>query len=446
MSATDYLDSLNYGTSAETDATLGTDRLDFREPPDEYHFSGLQISRMKNLLKGITEDSAGGTRVKLPTGTSNRFGAGEYGIQMHASRLEVVRNGGTAEQVAAATLSAKGDAIGFTGTGFARLAVGSNGQVLTADSTTTTGWKWSSAGSDATSVQGNPVTAGAPTNGQLLIGKTSDHSWNPATLGTGTGISITTGAGTLQVNNTGVTSLTGGGGVSVTGGTGAITLGSACGGDLSGSVDAATVTKIQGRAVSSSTPSSGQTLRYNGSAWAPWAPTLYTASQHIADYVARGGAAPSLSAGSYTTGCAFYFTTDATITGAQFYWPGGAGALTVKVSLWRDTTRLSIVNVSVNAAGVYTGTFGASTSVTGTDHNRRYMVTIWENSGTKNQAIPVASFGTPAPPQSFTGIPFLVTTGFIIERFYMDIAGDNPPTASSANNYYAGVDPLFTMP
>jgi hypothetical protein len=44
-------------------------------------------------------------------------------------------------------------------------------------------------------------TSGA-TDGQLLIGKTSDHSLNLASLTAGTGISITPGAGTLTVANT----------------------------------------------------------------------------------------------------------------------------------------------------------------------------------------------------------------------------------------------------
>lgn len=142
MSTTDYLSSLNYGTSAETDSTLGTDRLDYVVPADQYHASGLQISRMKNLLKLITGDSAGGTRLKLPTTTSNLFAVGEYGVQMHANYLQVVRNGGTAEMVAAATVAAKGDLIVFNGTNFVKLAVGANGTVLTADSATAAGVKW----------------------------------------------------------------------------------------------------------------------------------------------------------------------------------------------------------------------------------------------------------------------------------------------------------------
>jgi hypothetical protein len=75
----------------------------------------------------------------------------------------------------------------------------------------------------ATGASAIATTATALTNGQLLIGSTSNPPV-PATLGTGTGISITTGAGTLTVNNTGVTSAVAGTGISVSGATGAVTI------------------------------------------------------------------------------------------------------------------------------------------------------------------------------------------------------------------------------
>jgi hypothetical protein len=61
-----------------------------------------------------------------------------------------------------------------------------------------------------------------PTNGQLLVGNGTNYT--VATLGSGTGISTTTGAGTLTVNNTGVTSNVAGTGISVSGATGAVTI------------------------------------------------------------------------------------------------------------------------------------------------------------------------------------------------------------------------------
>lgn len=69
---------------------------------------------------------------------------------------------------------------------------------------------------------GGTGSSATPTNGQLLIGNGSTYS--TATLGTGTGISITSGAGTLTINNTGVTSIIAGSGINVSSATGAVTV------------------------------------------------------------------------------------------------------------------------------------------------------------------------------------------------------------------------------
>jgi hypothetical protein len=73
-----------------------------------------------------------------------------------------------------------------------------------------------------------PVTSGGtglgtiPTNGQLLIGNGTGYSLN--TLGTGAGISVTNGLGTITVANTGVLSNIAGAGISVSGATGNVTI------------------------------------------------------------------------------------------------------------------------------------------------------------------------------------------------------------------------------
>jgi hypothetical protein len=65
------------------------------------------------------------------------------------------------------------------------------------------------------------------------------------------------------------TSITSGGGISATGSAGAIILGSTAGGDLSGSVDTATVVGLQGTAVSATAPALNEVLKYDGAQWAP---------------------------------------------------------------------------------------------------------------------------------------------------------------------------------
>lgn len=70
---------------------------------------------------------------------------------------------------------------------------------------------------------GGTGTITAPTAGQLLVG-TSGGTYTPFTVTVGTGISTTTGSGTFQINNTGVTSAVAGTGISVSGATGAVTI------------------------------------------------------------------------------------------------------------------------------------------------------------------------------------------------------------------------------
>jgi hypothetical protein len=55
--------------------------------------------------------------------------------------------------------------------------------------------------------RGGTALATTPTNGQLLIGNGTGYTL--AVLGTGTGISTTLGSGSIQINNTGVTSVAG---------------------------------------------------------------------------------------------------------------------------------------------------------------------------------------------------------------------------------------------
>jgi len=52
---------------------------------------------------------------------------------------------------------------------------------------------------DATTTRTTNLLVGSGTNGQILVGRTSDHAFLPATLGADTGVSITSGAGTLSV-------------------------------------------------------------------------------------------------------------------------------------------------------------------------------------------------------------------------------------------------------
>ena len=77
---------------------------------------------------------------------------------------------------------------------------------------------------DATTTRTANLLVDSGTDGQILVGRTSDHAFLPATLGSGTGIAITSGAGSLSIANSGVTSIIAGTGISVSGSTGAVTI------------------------------------------------------------------------------------------------------------------------------------------------------------------------------------------------------------------------------
>ena len=68
------------------------------------------------------------------------------------------------------------------------------------------------------------VSAQSPTSGQTLIYNASTSLWEKNTLTDGTGISITEGAGSITIANSGVTSAVAGTGISVSSGTGAVTI------------------------------------------------------------------------------------------------------------------------------------------------------------------------------------------------------------------------------
>lgn len=88
MGALDWLTSPFFGvqaspgaaTSAETTSTLGTDRIDTREPPDQTRIGGLQITHIKRVLQTITEFLKGGSRLRFLPVSASPFGASETGI------------------------------------------------------------------------------------------------------------------------------------------------------------------------------------------------------------------------------------------------------------------------------------------------------------------------------------------------------------------------------
>jgi hypothetical protein len=116
-----------------------------------------------------------------------------------------------------------------------------------------------------TGIQNRVVANTAPANGQALLWNSSASAWQPGTVsGSGAVSSVfgRTGAVTAQTGDYGFGQISG---------TVASSQLPAAGGDVSGTLTAATVTGIQGQAVSGTSPSNGQALVWNSavSAWQP---------------------------------------------------------------------------------------------------------------------------------------------------------------------------------
>jgi len=149
------------------------------------------------------------------------------------------------------------------------------------------------AAATVTGIQNRPVANTAPSSGQALVWSAAASMWQPATVAGVGGV-------TSVFGRTGVVaSLTG----DYTFGQIAGTVGSAqlpgAGGDLGGTLTAATVTGIQSRAVANTAPSSGQALLWNGSQWAP--ATIAGSGGAITSVFGRTGVVASLT-GDYTFG------------------------------------------------------------------------------------------------------------------------------------------------
>lgn len=227
-----------------------------------------------------------------------------------------------------ATLTTKGDLLSSDGTANTRLAVGTDGQILSADSTQPSGLKWTAnlagAATDAnvasaivkrdasgnfaagtitaasfvgtltgtatntTQIQGQPVDSTAPSGaGQLLRWDGSKYTATnlkfedlksaasltqfPTTCTTSQVMIYSSLSDTYECQN-----------IMLADSTSIMT------GDVTGSIISNTVSKIQNRDVSNSAPSNGNVLAWNGTAWAPTPAATGTLTGLTGDVTASG--------------------------------------------------------------------------------------------------------------------------------------------------------------
>lgn len=271
---------------------------------------------------------------------------------------------------------------------------GKSGMVLSNDGTSLL---WNGLGGDVSGalssltvnkLQGRPVNSAAPVTGQLL--GWNGTQWTPQTL------NITIPVTSIFGRTGSITAQTGDYNFAQLAGTVSISQLPSAGGDISGTLSSATVTRLQSRSVANTAPTAGQVLSWNGTQWAP-ATVSAGGSGGVASIFGRTGAVASQSgdytaaqvtnaadktqANSYTVGARQTFTSGISGAGLQVS-PGPlpnaplVGDMVVdsgdtnKFKVYNGTSWVGI-NTSTLPPGNYTAFFTSATSVSvpGSTHN-----------------------------------------------------------------------------
>ena len=168
-----------------------------------------------------------------------------------------------------------------------------------------------------TGIQSRAVANTAPSNGQALVWNSGASAWQPSTVSSGGAVSSVfgrTGAVTAQSGDYNFGQISGSVDSSQLPG---------AGGDVTGTLTAATVTGIQNRAVANTAPANGQALVWNSGASA-WQPGTVSGGGAVSSVFGRTGAVTA------TTGDYGFGQISGTVTSGQLPSAGGdlSGTLT----------------------------------------------------------------------------------------------------------------------
>ena len=205
----------------------------------------------------------------------------------------------------------------------------------------------------ATSVTTNTLYVPTGTNGQVLIGKTSDHSFAPATLTAGTNITITNAANSITINSSG-SMVYPGAGIPNSTGTAWDTSYSTTG---TGTV-VALATSPSFTTPLLGTPTSGVLTTCTGYTYANLAGTIPTWNQNTTG-----------SAATLTTGRTISITGDLAYTSTSFDGSANVTAAGTLATVNTNVGSFTNTSLTVNAKGLITAASSGTapvTSVTGT--------------------------------------------------------------------------------
>lgn len=152
----------------------------------------------------------------------------------------------------------------------------------------------------------------------------------------------------------------------------------------------------------------------------------------------------TLAAGSRNAGRQFFYddfavASNVSFSGIRFWWPGGGGAKTVRCRLYVDdgNTLVDSVDVSVNASGIYSGTFATPTPLSQDNAYKLFVAAMWETTGT--YYVHVTGYSANAYPEPLaTVIP--ASRGLYLNN-WRQAAGNNDPTSGGSDPY--PIEPTF---